>query len=467
MMTALLLSALAVPPESLNDTYKAAARDLAIASVKDQGWYRYLAPWPHPVPSHSQLASSVSFWSNSTSWSPELRALVAVEDGALWRIDLRQLGWSKEVWEKIVADDPYFAVTTKNKNGKLIRGWLDPEIEHAVRLATGSSKAVVRADWFLVRTSTDEADGRFKGHYSTLLGLPDTEKDLDVILGTKVEQKINTTTLFQKLFLIRGDAVKESIVAPNGRGLERTPTSVGRDGIAFKWKTLDVSDSAGEKSVAKKLAGTIDADGGEIIFSLPNGLHGYYLINKAGKKVSQVPTNIAQDTKHAHDSIVYNAWKCVRCHQPNSGINGFDGVIRRQAKAREVGLAIVGVSGVAEYLEFQQKVEAYYSGDFALSTKNARESYGLAVERASGLSVVECQKNYLFWVESYLFGRMGILEVQNESGLGEEIRTYIKLSGSPDLLDLLEGGTISRSQFESEFSTLMQAKIWDWEVKEK
>ena len=54
-------------------------------------------------------------------------------------------------------------------------------------------------------------------------------------------------------------------------------------------------------------------DGGEIIFSLPNGLQGYYLIDARGNRLDKGPTNIVQDASR-RDQAVTNGISCMSCH---------------------------------------------------------------------------------------------------------------------------------------------------------
>ena len=55
-------------------------------------------------------------------------------------------------------------------------------------------------------------------------------------------------------------------------------------------------------------------DGGEIVFALPNGLHGYLLINDQGKLINRGPTNIVRDASRA-DGAIINGISCISCHQ--------------------------------------------------------------------------------------------------------------------------------------------------------
>jgi hypothetical protein len=58
---------------------------------------------------------------------------------------------------------------------------------------------------------------------------------------------------------------------------------------------------------------TFENAGGEVIYSLPNGLQGYMVVNAAGNRLDAVPINIARDP-HRRDSVVRNGLSCFGCH---------------------------------------------------------------------------------------------------------------------------------------------------------
>lgn len=453
--------AAAALPTSPNEVIEAAVIDLSTVPEKDRYWTRYLSLWPWPASESESLQSALSFWLNSLSWAPTPTVPRMTQDGSLWRIDLRTYGWSLAAWEALAKAEPYFAVTVVKK-GEITRGWLDPKTELALRKASNSRMAVARADWFLARTSLDGEKGfRQQGFYSTFLGLPKTEKELFETLHAKESLKLPASTQFNTLFLLRGGASISRQVAQHDRGIEEFPTLVG-SGPRFLWRSLDTDANAKESSVTKNLAGTIKVAGKEHIYSLPNGLHGYFACNGDGKRVAEVPTNIAQDKGHAFDVTVYLGWKCIRCHTPNGGINGFDDVIRRLMVGKGTGLGILSKDYESD-LNFKLKIDSYYKTDLARDTKEQRESYTEIVRQLTGMTPDECAKNYLRWIEGYLYGKVDRFTAATESGFGEETDAYIKLTSPSDLVPLLDGIKLDRENFEAEFPRLMTAKIHDWE----
>jgi hypothetical protein len=78
------------------------------------------------------------------------------------------------------------------------------------------------------------------------------------------------------------------------------------------WVSYDFAGQNGDKNI---LVHPLDFefDGGEIIFSLENGLQGYMLTNAAGDRLNEGPTNIVQDPSQK-DQLVRNGVSCMGCH---------------------------------------------------------------------------------------------------------------------------------------------------------
>ncbi|MDE0042860.1 MAG: leucine-rich repeat domain-containing protein, partial [Candidatus Poribacteria bacterium] len=66
-------------------------------------------------------------------------------------------------------------------------------------------------------------------------------------------------------------------------------------------------------------------DGGEVIFNLPNGLQGYYLVNSSGLRLDDAPINIVSNPA-ASDPTVRNGISCIGCH--TEGMKTFEDEVR-------------------------------------------------------------------------------------------------------------------------------------------
>ena len=78
------------------------------------------------------------------------------------------------------------------------------------------------------------------------------------------------------------------------------------------WKSYDFAGSVGTQNIfTHPLA--FQHDGGEIIFNLPNGLQGYYLVDGTGRRLDKAPISIVSNPA-ASDPTVRNGLSCIGCH---------------------------------------------------------------------------------------------------------------------------------------------------------
>ena len=202
------------------------------------------------------------------------------------RFDLTVVGWEQAQWEKLVKDYPYAIDPDKQRFDKL-------------RNTAGTRIPAVRADWLAFTASRPP-------HYHDLLKLPGKFDDLAKELAVNVADDI-------RRFTARRAGFQNSLVSRNNRVIERHP---GGDG-AF-WMSYDFASNSGRQSLFDFPLGprgqnAFKHDGGEAIFTLPNGLSAYYLFKANGDRINQGPTNIVQDPAQ-RDLAVTNGVSCMGCH---------------------------------------------------------------------------------------------------------------------------------------------------------
>ena len=309
--------------------YELAALSLAQVPADRQYEARFLTQWPLPDTEAENLDKALRFWcaslSNRRQYIPPTRV-----PGLGWIVYLSDYDWDASAWDELATAKPYFAVSVLDHHYHVHRGWLDPQVEHAVREATYSSVPIVRADYFLGRTGVEVGDG---GYYSKFLRLPDNENALFKKFG--VDEKF-----IHDNYLTRGGAVLHSIVARNNRELQLLPSLYGLD-QRFIWRSLDTRSSADQSSVLDHFQGTIQFAGKEFIGTNKNGTHFYFLANNKNKQLPEVPIDVAQDHDDPHEARVMSPYKCVSCHGPKGGIRGFEDAITRIAMSKDVGLAVI------------------------------------------------------------------------------------------------------------------------------
>lgn len=168
----------------------------------------------------------------------------------------------------------------------------------------------LRADWFCSVVTQPPL-------YEDFLQLPFTLAELEKDLGVDAEADLAAGTAPRAGMTVSG-------VSRNNRVVER---HAGRTGMY--WKSFDFRTSKGPENVLKDPV-TFKPSGGEMIFRLPNGLHGYYVADGRGQRLEAAPTDIVTD-KFAADKTVRTGLGCIRCH--DQGIKEFVDAVRPAVEA--------------------------------------------------------------------------------------------------------------------------------------
>jgi len=218
----------------------------------------------------------------SLSWRRRLPRIVAVGDSALLlRVDLDELGWSADRWDRLAQESPSMAVADTAAPASLMR-------------LTRTLTPIVPADW-LVHESSSPA------RYASLLGLPENVDQLEALVDAR-----------DVAGAVRA-GFNGSGVSRHNRLIERRPLARG----GYYWRSFDFRGSSGARSIFAHPDGPgrggFEPDGGEIIFGLPNGLQGYMLVNSSGRRIDSAPTDIVSDPRR-QDAAVANGVSCMGCH---------------------------------------------------------------------------------------------------------------------------------------------------------
>lgn len=143
--------------------------------------------------------------------------------------------------------------------------------------------------------------------YHYILEIPMTDRELEKLLKVDVDENIKGERVLRAGFNSSG-------ISRHNRLIERHETGYG----AY-WKSYDFSSSAGNKNLFEYPLGpgkgemNFRHDGGEIIFSLPNGMQGYMLVDGTGHRLDKGPVAIVSDSKRP-DKTVVNGLSCMSCH---------------------------------------------------------------------------------------------------------------------------------------------------------
>lgn len=295
---------------SLREEIDRIAKDLAAIEPSRQPFVRYLSLANLAnardakggfVESEGQLEvyrAALGKLLNSVSRGGRIVAPVPVDEARfLYRLDLRDYGWSRDEWETIIVRGyPYG-----------LRG-IDARDEREIEKLSGSKSAWVRADWFVFAVSQPP-------FYHDLLHLPKTEQELEKKQGVDTLANLREGRALRAGFRLSG-------VSQGNRLIERHEAGEG-----MYWKSYDFTPlvRTGGHDLFRSPLGPVGAgltknadrefvhDGGEIIFALANGLHGYYLSTADGKRLDRGPVEIVQDKKR-RDGAIINGISCMACH---------------------------------------------------------------------------------------------------------------------------------------------------------
>jgi hypothetical protein len=283
-------------------------RDLESAPQADRLYFRYYSLanlWNSMDVEEPELdlyRTALSKLVNHLSWEKEItRPKELGFENTVLRIDLRNYGWTTGTWREILASYPY-GLATAHLYEKLDR----------VQALSSVSLPYIRVDWFIATASTPPL-------YHTILQLPDTLEHLEELL------RVNATFDVERN-LARRFGLRNSGVSRNNRAMERHSTIHG----AY-WKSFDFAGNNPEQNIFRDPL-DLRADGGEIIFNLPNGLQAYFIVDRQGKRIDAAPVNIVRDRTNPDDPVVRNGRSCMGCHV--KGMNVFRDEISSTLRTR-------------------------------------------------------------------------------------------------------------------------------------
>ncbi|MDB5349310.1 MAG: serine/threonine protein kinase [Planctomycetota bacterium] len=258
---------------------------------------------------------------NSLSAKEEIVLPRALDSAAtILAVDLRSLGWDRRrLWDEMLRHYPY-GLVPGDESPRDLRAKAREVFE-----MTGSEIPIVRADWFIVNATRSPL-------YDAFLDLPETAGELEDRLGVPVERDFREA-------MLRRAAVSKSKVSDFNRLVDRHEARHG-----YYWKSYDFRSEEGtsrltthplgppmERHPFPKLA--FEHAGGEILFSLPNDLQGYLLVDQTGKKIDPGPVDIVHDdAKTAGTPLIVNGLSCMGCHA--KGMYQFVDTIRQGVTAR-------------------------------------------------------------------------------------------------------------------------------------
>jgi tetratricopeptide (TPR) repeat protein len=275
------------------DMLQAMRDDLEKAGVRERPFLRYftLTHLYNAGLSAEELQShrhGLSKLVNSLSWGKEVVPPKVIDaHQTILRIDLRDYQWNEKIWDEILRRNPY-GVNHDTPAAKFCAE------------ATRCQLPYVRADWFVAVAARPPL-------YHDILQLPSSERELEKLLRVDLLENIRQERVARAGFNSSG-------VSRNNRLIERHES-----GSTVYWKSYDFGGNTGKQNLFAQPLGPGDGDhaflhdGGEIIFSLPNGLQAYLLADGRGTRIDKGPTAIVSDPRRP-DRAVENGLSCMSCH---------------------------------------------------------------------------------------------------------------------------------------------------------
>ncbi len=245
---------------------------------------------------------------NALSWDPmpfQFRPVRGDERQILIPIRLPELDWTAGTWRLLEQQYPHGFTSTSD------------DALRQIQEMTGASVPIIRADWFAAHASVSPL-------YYEILELPDTLDALTSMPRVDIDMRRNITN-----YEVIRAGFQDSGVSKNNRLIERH--SLARGG--FFWTSYDFAGNEGKQSIFEFPLGPpstfpeneefeFQHDGGESIFTLPNGFHAYYLNAADGARIDVGPNEIVHD-KHVtvRTGEVVNAISCMNCHSRGMILN--------------------------------------------------------------------------------------------------------------------------------------------------
>jgi serine/threonine-protein kinase len=410
---------------------------------EDRPFHRYFTLthlYSNPSASDGQLRmtrAGLSKLLNSLSWEADVVVPQAIDkEQTVYTVDLRRLGWTRgNLWHELLIGYPFGLRHDTDRDASLRLLYKN------VTQMSYCELPYVRADWFVYAASRPPL-------YHKMLRLPTDLGRLERMLNVDLEKNFRTDRLVRA-------GMMQSGVSRHNRVVERHPGLFG----AY-WRSYDFGSSAGRGDILRFPLGpempgyseynryAFKQAGGEVIFSLPNKLHGYMLADAADKRLDRAPISIVRDHREASGTPeVINGVSCMQCHK--HGVITFkDDLLRGH-----------GVRGEAEV-----KVQRLYRRQAIMDQwlKRDESEYLGALEQAVGpfLKAGEDKDKDLRSFDDPV-GTVARSYLQDmdadyaacELGLphGDKLKTIIKYNSylrRVGLMPLAEGGRIKREVWE-------------------
>ena len=226
--------------------------------------------------------------------------------GVVFRVDLRDVRWTFQVWRQALRGYPY---------GISFGDPMLEDMQNKIFRAQGGSESAdgvpyIRADWFTAQASRPPV-------YHVLLDVPATVAELETRIGVNFQRDFQDGSLCRVAFTQSG-------VSYGNRAVDRMESTLAQ----YYWKSYDFKASVERQLVMRFPLGprfegnefadsaAFEHDGGEMIWSMANGMQGYMITDAAGNRLDEAPVSIVRDLSEISGTpAVVNGLSCMGCHR--------------------------------------------------------------------------------------------------------------------------------------------------------
>jgi hypothetical protein len=295
---------------ALDQTLRVMLDDVTAQQERDRRFIRYLVLTRHDGGFSLDTSPSIAIertlerdrraankLANSLSTVANINPLQPIDELIL-RLDLRAYGWESALdLDGESFPDGWSAVADRAPLSVELEG---PTADR-LKSSTGTTKPFLFAQDFVQTAVEGEL-------YYAVLGVPDRIDVLQARLATgKLEAGVGPAPSVR--------SYRAGLVAPGGssviRAIERRVVSGDR--ARGYWQAFDFeSDERGGVVFSSPLEFIPDST--QVMFTLPNGLLGYFQANGAGERVVDYPLATVSDDSQ----FLRNAASCMGCHQPGA-----------------------------------------------------------------------------------------------------------------------------------------------------
>jgi hypothetical protein len=290
-----------------------AMRDYLLQAKSDARAYQRFYSFAHLInnPAVTELdlrmyRAALSKAINSLSWERNIYLPVEVpgSSGAVYAVDVRELGWDqRHLWDRLLKHYPYGLKYDFVKDEEL------QELSKDVAKFAEVNLPLLRADWFVVTATQPPL-------YHDFLDIPDTVMELEHTLQLNIEDNIMNDRIHRSGYAKSG-------VSKQNRLLERHESPA----TPYFWISYDFLPRKARGDLTRFPLGPIfdrnphprqafEHDGGEIIWSLPNGMQGYMLADAKGGRIDAGPIEVVFDRSAILGTpSIINGISCMYCHR--------------------------------------------------------------------------------------------------------------------------------------------------------